>query len=101
MDVILSTAFGVKAGTQIAENDPITEFAKKATSPKPIVGLCKSFLFGVSSFFFFCKFVVYVYHIINMSEYRLCVTEGLKISFFVLLKSEENANERKCFVKNV
>lgn len=39
MDVILSTAFGVKAGTQTVENDPITELAKKATSPKPIVGL--------------------------------------------------------------
>lgn len=54
MDVILSTAFGVKAGTQTVENDPITELAKKATSPKPIVGLCKSSLLGFSflSFFF-------------------------------------------------
>jgi len=39
MEVILSTAFGVKAETQTVENDPITEMAKKATSPKPIVGL--------------------------------------------------------------
>ena len=44
MDVILSTGFGVKAETQTVENDPITELAKKATSPKPIVGLCKDSL---------------------------------------------------------
>ena len=51
MDVILSTAFGVKAETQTVENDPITELAKKATSPKPIVGLCKdSLLFLVFPF---------------------------------------------------
>ena len=45
MEVILSTAFGVKAETQTVENDPITEMAKKATAPKPIVGLCKDLLF--------------------------------------------------------
>ena len=45
MEVILSTAFGVKAETQTVENDPVTEMAKKATSPKPIVGLCKNLLF--------------------------------------------------------
>ena len=42
MEVILSTAFGVKTQTQTTENDPITDMAKKATSPKPIVGLCKN-----------------------------------------------------------
>lgn len=51
MDVILSTAFGVKAETQTVENDPITELAKKATSPKPIVGLREdSLLFIVCPF---------------------------------------------------
>jgi len=47
MEVILSTAFGVKAETQTVENDPITEMAKKATSPKPIVGLCKGLLLSL------------------------------------------------------
>ena len=39
MEVILSTAFGVRAETQTTENDPITERAKKVMTPKPIVGL--------------------------------------------------------------
>ena len=39
MEVILSTAFGVKAETQTVENDPITELAKKAMAPHPLVGL--------------------------------------------------------------
>ena len=44
MEVILSTAFGIKAETQTVENDPITELAKKAMAPHPIVGLmCKAF----------------------------------------------------------
>ena len=43
MEVILSTAFGVKAETQTVENDPITELAKKAMAPHPLaVALCKS-----------------------------------------------------------
>lgn len=47
MEVILSTAFGVKAETQTVENDPITERAKKAMSPKPIIGLtCKFRIFS-------------------------------------------------------
>ena len=42
MEVILSTAFGVKAETQTIENDPITEQAKKAMAPNPFVGImCK------------------------------------------------------------
>ena len=42
MEVILSTAFGVKAETQTDENDPITELAKKAMAPNPVIGLmCK------------------------------------------------------------
>ena len=42
MEVILSTAFGVKAETQTIENDPITEQAKKAMAPNPLVGImCK------------------------------------------------------------
>ena len=39
MEVILSTAFGVKAETQTVENDPITELAKTAMAPHPLVGL--------------------------------------------------------------
>jgi len=39
MEVILSTAFGVKAETQTIENDPITEMAKKAMAPNPLVGI--------------------------------------------------------------
>ena len=39
MEVILSTAFGVKAETQTVENDPITELAKKAMGPHPIMAL--------------------------------------------------------------
>lgn len=42
MEIILSTAFGVKAETQTDENDPITQMARKATTPHPIIGvLCK------------------------------------------------------------
>ena len=42
MEVILSTAFGVKAETQTIENDPITEQAKKAMAPNPLIGImCK------------------------------------------------------------
>ena len=39
MEVILSTAFGVKAETQTLENDPITELAKRAMAPHPLVGI--------------------------------------------------------------
>ena len=39
MEVILSTAFGVKAETQTVENDPITELAKKAMAPHPLIGI--------------------------------------------------------------
>ncbi|XP_015764480.1 PREDICTED: cytochrome P450 3A29-like [Acropora digitifera] len=39
MEVILSTAFGVKAQTQTVENDPITESARKAMAPNPVAGL--------------------------------------------------------------
>ena len=39
MEIILSTAFGVKAETQTVENDPITELAKKAMAPHPIIGI--------------------------------------------------------------
>ncbi|KAJ7391626.1 Thromboxane-A synthase [Desmophyllum pertusum] len=35
MEVILSTAFGIKAETQTVENDPITELAKKAMAHTP------------------------------------------------------------------
>lgn len=42
MEVILSTAFGVKAETQTIENDPITEQAKRAMAPNPLIGImCK------------------------------------------------------------
>nr|XP_058970357.1 cytochrome P450 3A29-like [Pocillopora verrucosa] len=46
MEVILSTAFGVRAETQTTENDPITERAKKVMTPKPIVGLTLLLPFG-------------------------------------------------------
>ena len=39
MEVILSTAFGVKSETQTVENDPITEMAEKALAPNPISAL--------------------------------------------------------------
>ena len=49
MEVILSTAFGVKAETQTVENDPITELAKKAMAPHPLTGLfCKDLLLVLS-----------------------------------------------------
>ena len=41
MEVILSTAFGVKAETQTVENDPITELAKKAMGPHPLMGIMR------------------------------------------------------------
>jgi len=45
MEVILSTAFGVKTEAQTVENDPITELAKKAMAAHPIIGLmCKELL---------------------------------------------------------
>lgn len=45
MEVILSTAFGVKAETQTVENDPITELAKKAMEIKLLTSiLCKDLL---------------------------------------------------------
>ena len=45
MEVILSTAFGVKAETQTVENDPITELAKKAMEINPITAIfCKELL---------------------------------------------------------
>ena len=46
MEVILSTAFGVKTEAQTVENDPITELAKKAMAAHPIIGImCKELLF--------------------------------------------------------
>lgn len=45
MEVILSTAFGVKAETQTVENDPITELAKKAMAINPLTAIfCKDLL---------------------------------------------------------
>ena len=42
MEVILSTAFGVKAETQTVEKDPITELAKKAMEINPWTAIfCK------------------------------------------------------------
>ncbi|KAL9984597.1 hypothetical protein ACROYT_G006909 [Oculina patagonica] len=46
MEVILSTAFGVKAETQTVENDPITELAKKAMAPNPLLGIMLLIPFG-------------------------------------------------------
>ena len=43
MEVILSTAFGVKSETQTVENDPITEKAKKALAPNPISALMSQY----------------------------------------------------------
>ena len=42
MDVILSTAFGVKADTQTVENDPITEKAKMAMAANPLIALLRT-----------------------------------------------------------
>ena len=51
MDVILSTAFGVKAETQTVENDPITEHAKRALAPKQFVGILrKIFSFAILTY---------------------------------------------------
>ncbi|CAH3190591.1 unnamed protein product [Porites evermanni] len=46
MEVILSTAFGVKSETQTVENDPVTEMAKKAMAPNPIFPLLMLLPFG-------------------------------------------------------
>lgn len=46
MEIILSTAFGVKAETQTVENDPITEMARKATTPHPLIGVLLLLPFG-------------------------------------------------------
>ena len=48
MEVILSTAFGVKSETQTVENDPITEMAKKAMAPNPIFPLLSKDIFFFS-----------------------------------------------------
>ena len=53
MEVILSTAFGVKAKTQTVDNDPITELAKKAMAAHPIVGLMSKVSCSCFYFFFF------------------------------------------------
>ena len=45
MEVILSTTLGVKVETQTVENDPITELAKKAMAPHPLIGLVCKVLF--------------------------------------------------------
>lgn len=53
MEVILSTAFGVKSETQTIENDPVTEMAKKAMAPNPIFPLLSK---DISIFFFlYCE----------------------------------------------
>ena len=53
MEVILSTAFGVKGETQTVENDPITELAKKAMAAHPLVGImCKEVL--LLFLYFYC-----------------------------------------------
>ena len=45
MEVILSTAFGVKAETQTVEKDPFTELAKKAMEIYPLTAIfCKNLL---------------------------------------------------------
>ena len=41
MEIILPTAFGVKAETQTVENDPITELAKKPLAIHPIIGIMR------------------------------------------------------------
>ena len=48
MEVILSTAFGVKSETQTVENDPVTEMAKKAMAPNPIFPLLSKDIFFFS-----------------------------------------------------
>lgn len=52
MEVILSTAFGVKSETQTVENDPVTEMAKKAMAPNPIFPLLSK---DIYFFFFYCE----------------------------------------------
>ena len=47
MEVILSTAFGIKAETQTVENDPITELAKKAMAPHPLIGIMCRYLIAL------------------------------------------------------
>lgn len=46
MEIIFSTAFGLKVETQTVENDPVTELAKKAMAPHPLLGLVFLLPFG-------------------------------------------------------
>ena len=51
MEIIFSTAFGLKVETQTVENDPVTELAKKAMAPHPLLGLvCEDLFTSVASF---------------------------------------------------
>ena len=53
MEIIFSTAFGLKVETQTVENDPVTELAKKAMAPHPLLGLvCEDFIYLSCLFLF-------------------------------------------------
>lgn len=53
MEIIFSTAFGLKVETQTVENDPVTELAKKAMAPHPLLGLvCEDFIYFSCLFLF-------------------------------------------------
>ena len=41
MEVILSTAFGVKAETQLQEDDPFTQKARKCMAPNTVLALMR------------------------------------------------------------
>ena len=59
MEVILSTAFGVKAETQTVENDPITELAKKAMAAHPIIGIMsKELLAPLETFDTYYQYII-------------------------------------------
>lgn len=70
MEIIFSTAFGLKVETQTVENDPVTELAKKAMAPHPLLGLvCEDFIY------FSCLFYEHVN--VLLRKYSIILTEEI------------------------
>ena len=81
MEVILSTAFGVKGETQTVENDPITELAKKAMAAHPLVGImCKELLL---LFLYLYVFVLLLFFIFKSREWLKLQSQGFFLIFII------------------